>query len=86
MTCLPFVLNRPGRVLVASPNPLLREQVLSRLTSSDGRVEHASGGAEALDRLETGFWQTLFLDRHLPDLDTDELTKRSGNVSLRSKW
>lgn len=75
MTSLPFALNRSGRVLVASPNHLIRERILSRLTSADWRVEHASGGAEALDRLETGFWQTLFLDRHLPDLDADELTK-----------
>ena len=31
------------------------------------------GGADALDKLETGDWQVLFLDRRLPDLDAEEL-------------
>jgi len=36
-------------------------------------VEQASGGAEALDHLEKGVWQVLFLDRSLPDLNAEEL-------------
>jgi DNA-binding NtrC family response regulator len=75
MTTLPLTPNSSGRVLVASPNHGMRERVLSSLASPDWRVEQASGGAEALVRLETGPWRTLFLDRHLPDLDAEELTK-----------
>ncbi len=75
MTTLPIALKPSGRVLVASPNHAIRERLLSRLNSPDRCVEQAAGGAEALGRLETGPWQTLFLDRHLPDLDADELTK-----------
>jgi DNA-binding NtrC family response regulator len=39
------------------------------------RFEQAAGGAEALIQLESGSWQMLFLDRHLPDLDAEELSQ-----------
>ena len=71
----PCAPNGCGRVLVASPNHGVRERVLSRLAAAEWRVEEASGGADALGRLETGLWHTLFLDRHLPDLDAEELNK-----------
>ena len=38
-------------------------------------MEQASGGAEALDHLESGLWQVLFLDRSLPDLNAEELSQ-----------
>lgn len=75
MTSFPFPSSSSGRVLVASPNHVIRERVLRSLASPEWRVEQAAGGAEALAHLETGFWEKLFLDRHLPDLDADELTK-----------
>src|SRR5215471_614726 len=75
MTTLPFAVNQSGRVLVASPSVSIRERVLGRLNTPLSRVEQVSGGAEALGRLESGPWQTLFLDRHLPDLDPDELSR-----------
>jgi transcriptional regulator with GAF, ATPase, and Fis domain len=36
-------------------------------------VQQVRGGAEALERLENGDWQCLFVDRELPDLDAEEL-------------
>jgi DNA-binding NtrC family response regulator len=36
-------------------------------------VQHALGGAEALVKLEKGDCQILFLDRSMPDLDSEEL-------------
>lgn len=50
-------------------------EVLESLTPQAKSVEQASGGAEALVRLEKGSWQVLFLDRRLPDLDADELSR-----------
>ena len=44
------------------------------ITFPSRRFEQASGGADALARLESGFWQVLFLDRHLQDLDATELS------------
>ncbi|MGA7686802.1 MAG: sigma-54 dependent transcriptional regulator, partial [Terriglobales bacterium] len=38
-------------------------------------VEHANGGAEALLHLEKGSWQTVFLDKRLPDLNAEELSE-----------
>jgi transcriptional regulator with GAF, ATPase, and Fis domain len=65
---------------VASPSSVVRQRVLDSLNPRARRVEHATGGAEALLHLEKGLWQKLFLDRRLPDLDAEEL---SQTVRLR---
>jgi DNA-binding NtrC family response regulator len=66
--------NYANHILVASPSPVVRQRVLESLRSPARRFEQAAGGAEALIHLETGFWQVLFLDRRLPDLDAEELS------------
>lgn len=72
MTAAAFLPSAPGGVLVASPSTLVRDHVIRKL-ERQGPVHTASGGAEALAKLESGRWQALFLDRRLPDLDTSEL-------------
>jgi DNA-binding NtrC family response regulator len=62
-----------GGALIASPSSSLREQVLQHLNGRCRPVQQALGGADALTKLEKGNWQLLFLDRHLRDLDVDEL-------------
>jgi len=62
-------------VLVASPIPSLREQVLDSLHDRGCPVQQVGGGADALAKLESGNWQVLFLDRCLPDLDAEELVE-----------
>ena len=75
MTTFPIPPNYADRVLVASPSPAVRQRVLESLRSPVRRFEQATGGAEALGHLESGFWQVLFLDRRLPDLDAEELSQ-----------
>jgi DNA-binding NtrC family response regulator len=65
--------SAPGGALIASPSNAFRERVLHRLNGRCRPVQHALGGAEALVKLEKGNWQVLYLDRHLPDLDAEEL-------------
>jgi DNA-binding NtrC family response regulator len=67
--------NYADHILVASPSSVVRQRVLESLRSPVRRVEQASGGAEALDHLENGIWQVLFLDRSLPDLNAEELSQ-----------
>jgi len=74
MTTFPISPNYANHILVASPSPVVRQRVLESLRSPVRRFEQAAGGAEALVHLETGFWQVLFLDRRLPDLDAEELS------------
>ncbi|MGB8005751.1 MAG: hypothetical protein WCF48_01335, partial [Terriglobales bacterium] len=74
MTSLPVPPNYANHVLVASPSTVVRERVLESLRSPARCFEQAAGGAEALVHLESGFWQVLFLDRQLPDLDAEELS------------
>ncbi|HEY1270791.1 MAG TPA: sigma-54 dependent transcriptional regulator [Terriglobales bacterium] len=73
MTTTPILSPNAGGVLIASPSTLFREQVLQSLDDSGRVIQEASGGAEALVKLENGDWQVLFLDRRLPDLDAEEL-------------
>jgi len=67
--------NYGEHVLVASPSSLVRQRVLDSLNPRARRVEHATGGAEALLHLENGLWQKLYLDRRLQDLDAEELSQ-----------
>jgi DNA-binding NtrC family response regulator len=74
MTSLPIPQSF-NDVLVASPSTVVRQRVLESLRSPLGRVEQALGGAEALNHLERGAWQVLYLDRQLPDLNAEELSE-----------
>jgi DNA-binding NtrC family response regulator len=75
MTSFPMPHNYADHILVASPSNVVRQRVLESLRSPVRRFEQATGGAEALVHLESGFWQVLFLDRRLPDLDAEELSQ-----------
>jgi DNA-binding NtrC family response regulator len=73
ITSFPVPARISGGALIASPSSALRDQVAYRLNGRWLPVQHALGGAEALIKLEQGEWQVLFLDRRLPDLDSEEL-------------
>jgi DNA-binding NtrC family response regulator len=74
MTTFPTIARAAaGGALIASPCSALHQQVLQNLNGRWRPVQHALGGAEALVKLEEGDWQVLFLDRRLPDLDSEEL-------------
>ncbi len=60
-------------VIVASPNPGIRKQIVQNLLQSGIAATEALGGADALGQLERSECQLLFLDRRLPDLDAEEL-------------
>jgi DNA-binding NtrC family response regulator len=75
MTSFPVLNHYANHILVASPNHGVRQRILEGLRSPVRHFEQAAGGAEALVHLESGFWQVLFLDRHLPDLDAEELSQ-----------
>ena len=75
MTTFPIPPNYVDHVLVASSSSVVRQRILASLNQGAHRVEHASGGAEALLHLEKGSWHTLFLDKRLPDLNAEELSE-----------
>ncbi len=60
-------------VIVASPSPGIRKQIVQNLLLSRIAAIEALGGADALGHLENSECQLLFLDRRLPDLDAEEL-------------
>src|SRR6202162_1264631 len=69
----PRIARAAGGALIASPRKALREQVRNSRNGLWRPIQHALGGADALAKLEEGGWQVLFLDRRLPDLDSEEL-------------
>jgi CheY-like chemotaxis protein len=75
MTTFPVPHHYADNILVASPSNVVRQRLLESLRSPVRHFEQAAGGAEALVHLESGIWQVLFLDRHLPDLDAEELSQ-----------
>lgn len=62
----------PPRLLVASGNPAFRHQFLSP-DRGEGSVEEAFSGAHALSKLSSLSFDSLILDRHLPDLNVQEV-------------
>ena len=62
-----------GRILVASSRSEFRTRVLKRLAVAASVAAEASGGADALIKLESNEYTTLFIDQQLEDLDAEEL-------------
>jgi DNA-binding NtrC family response regulator len=60
-------------VMVASSNEGFRRRILEHVGTSFGPVTEALGGADALAKLDEGPCRYLVLDRHLADLNADEL-------------
>jgi DNA-binding NtrC family response regulator len=59
--------------LVVSPQPQLRRELVDRLRGYCWQTEEATGGADALARLEQGECHVLLLDDSLPDLNSSEV-------------
>ena len=59
-------------VIVVSPNPSLRRELIRRLGSSHWIVSEAESGADALEKLDISNGELLLLDPALPDLDPTE--------------
>jgi DNA-binding NtrC family response regulator len=66
-------LTSPISLLVASANASFKASVLRRLGESAWKIDLASGGADALGKLERFPSRVLLLDRKLPDLDPAEV-------------
>lgn len=60
-------------VMIASPSREFRQYIQERIGNSFGRVTEAVGGADVLGKLDETPCRYLILDRHLADLNTDEL-------------
>jgi DNA-binding NtrC family response regulator len=65
----------PSRLLVASADPAFRNQFLNGLARAEESVDEAFSGAHALSKLNSLSFDTLILDRHLPDLNVHEVAE-----------
>src|SRR5580700_10781743 len=64
---------RNSRVLVASSNESFRRLWVEKPEYETVEMEEAAGGADAIAKLESENWGEVLLDRHLHDLDVDEV-------------
>jgi len=65
--------TRNSRVLVASSNESFRKLWVGKAEYETADMEVAAGGADALAKLESENWGEVLLDRHLHDLDVNEV-------------
>src|SRR5229473_2180363 len=76
-----------SRILVVSADPSFRNRFLKELGNSEISVEEALSGAHALARLRSLSFDTLILDRQLPDLNAEEVMdlvrRRFPGVQIR---
>lgn len=71
----PITKSDRTRFLVASPDPVFRKKFTRVGVDSQNHVEEVSSGAQALSRLESTPFDVLVLDRHLPDLNSQEIAE-----------
>jgi DNA-binding NtrC family response regulator len=64
---------RNSRVLVASSNESFHRLCVSKPGYEAIEMEQAAGGADALAKLDSENWGEVLLDRHLHDLDVNEV-------------
>ncbi|MDQ3023201.1 MAG: response regulator [bacterium] len=62
-----------ARILVVDDEQANRQMVVTILRGAGHSVEAASNGAVALSHLETGDWDLLITDMHMPVMDGVEL-------------
>jgi DNA-binding NtrC family response regulator len=65
--------NAVGKALVASSQAEFRNRILRGLAPSGTQATEATGGADALIKLEIGEFRMLYLDSQIEDLDVEEL-------------
>jgi transcriptional regulator with GAF, ATPase, and Fis domain len=63
------------RTLVASSSAAFRKEVIAVQHTLPEHVDEALSGAHALAKMEASIYETLILDRHLPDLNVPELAE-----------
>ncbi len=71
----PISKSETVRLLVASPDPAFRKMFTETSIHTQGRVEEVSSGCQALSRLESMPFDVLVLDKHLPDLNSQEIAE-----------
>ncbi len=64
---------RNSRVLVASSSESFRRLWIGKAEYETAEMDVAAGGADALAKLESENWGEVLLDRHLHDLDVNEV-------------
>jgi CheY-like chemotaxis protein len=66
----------PPHILLADDDPIIRAMARTILESSGMQVSEAGDGAAALGQLETGGYDLLVLDLHMPKLNGIEVLRR----------
>jgi PAS domain S-box-containing protein len=69
------------RVLVVDDEPIIQDLLVDALSGSRHSVDTASGGEEALRKLERGAYDIILLDLKMPDMDGRQVFE-----TISSRW
>jgi PAS domain S-box-containing protein len=73
--------GRALRVLVVDDEPIIQDLLVDALSGSRHSVDTASGGEEALRKIERGSYDIILLDLKMPDLDGRQVFE-----TLSTRW
>lgn len=72
---VPAAVNHPLRILVVEDEPMIR-QIEAEYLATDGHVvETAADGGEGLSKFHAGKFDLVLVDRAMPEINGDQLTK-----------
>src|SRR5476649_284305 len=75
MSLTPSSGGNPSAIISISANPVVRDRMIRALESCDCTTFEANGGAEIMARAGSASFDFAVLDRKLPDLDSDDVTR-----------
>lgn len=75
MSLIPSSNSNPSAIISISSNPAVRDRMIRALESCDCTTYEANGGAEIMAHVDSASFDFAVLDRKLPDLDSDDVTR-----------
>jgi len=65
-----------AKILLAEDDSFIARMITLRLTMRDHQVEHVENGLEAFKEAQTGSYDLILMDMHMPVMDGHEATKK----------
>jgi transcriptional regulator with GAF, ATPase, and Fis domain len=75
MSLTPSSNSNSSAIIAISSNPVVRDRMIKALESCECTTFEANGGAEIMAHADSGSFDFAVLDRKLPDLDSDDVTR-----------